>query len=325
MLSTLATRLRGLFAPAPISPLAARVMALRMFAATITAFTALGAFVLGFEDSWLQPLVALAAAYTLELVFETLDAASRGRRARYRGRGLVGLVDFLLPAHITALALAMLLYPGQRIAPILFAVAVAIGSKFILRVTVEGRSRHFMNPSNIGIAVTLLALPSVGLMAPYHFTENIHGLLDWLLPLGILMAGTLLNVRLTRKGALILGWLGGFVAQAVLRWLFFGTPLLSALGPLTGVAMILFTTYMITDPATTPVKRSHQFAFGLATAAVYGALVTAHVVFGMFIALSIVAATRGAYLGWLALRESWPERVPVRAAPERAAPNVLVR
>lgn len=315
--------------PRTRTPPPPRVMALRMFGFTITAFTALGALVLGFENSWAQPLVAVTAAYALELTLETLDAWGRQRRARYRGGGLTGLIDYLLPAHITGLAIAMLLYPGGRLMPIVFAVAVAIGSKFVLRVAIDGRSRHFLNPSNFGIAVTLLAFPSVGLMAPYHFTENISGVLDWVLPLGILLAGTMLNVRLTNRGLLILGWVGGFVAQALLRAAWFGTPPASALLPLTGVAMILFTNYMITDPATTPVRRSHQFAFGLATAAVYGALVSVHVVFGMFLALTIVAGTRGLYLGWVALRESAPARAPAPgpapAVAEHAPSNVLAR
>jgi len=308
----------------PRTPPSPRVMALRMFAITITVFTVLGAFWLGFEDSWAQPLVAVVTAYALELTLETLDAWGRERRPRYRGHGFAGLVDYLLPAHITGLAIALLLYPGGRLMPIVFAVSVAIGSKFVFRVLVGGRSRHFFNPSNFGISVTLLAFPAVGLMAPYHFTENIFGVLDWALPLGILMAGTMLNVRLTGKGPLILGWLGGFALQAALRAIFLGTPLWAALLPLTGVAMILFTNYMITDPATTPVKAANQFAFGLATALVYGSLVSLHIVFGMFFALTIVAGTRGLYLGWLAVRESAPGRAPV-AVREPAPSNVPAR
>lgn len=308
----------------PREPLSPRVMALRMFAATITVFTVLGAFVLGFEDSWAQPVVAVAAAYALELALETLDAWGRRRPPRYLG-GLKAMVDYLLPAHITGLAIALLLYPGERLMPIVFAVAVAIGSKFVFRVAIAGRSRHFFNPSNFGIAVALIAFPSIGLMAPYHFTENISGLLDWALPLGILMAGTMLNVRLTKKAPLILGWLGGFVAQALIRWLVSDTLLVPALLPLTGVAMILFTNYMITDPSTTPVKPWSQFAFGLATAAVYGAFVSLHIVFGMFLALSIVAGTRGLWLGWVGLRARSPARAHARRLGEPAPSNVLVR
>ena len=57
-----------------MSPLERRDAALRRFALSLTVFTLAGAFLLGFEDSWAQPLVALATAYPLELFLETLEA-----------------------------------------------------------------------------------------------------------------------------------------------------------------------------------------------------------------------------------------------------------
>jgi hypothetical protein len=62
---------------------------------------------------------------------------------------------------------------------------------------------------------------------------------------------------------------------------------------MTGVAFILYTFYMVTDPATTPSGRREQIAFGVSVAAVYGVLMVAHVVFGLFFALTIVCAVRG--------------------------------
>jgi Na+-translocating ferredoxin:NAD+ oxidoreductase RnfD subunit len=275
-----------------------RTAALRRFAASITAFTVLGAFVLGFEDPWAQPLIALAVAYSMELGLETIDAWATGRPARYRG-GAVALVDFLLPAHITALSIALLLYPGQRLIAIVFAVAVATASKFVFRVAVNGRKRHFFNPSNFGIAVTLLAFPWVGISAPYQFTEGVSGALDWVVPVAIAVAGTILNATLTGKWPLILGWLGGFVAQGLLRGALLGAPIVAPLLPLTGAVFVLYTNYMITDPGTTPIRRDTQVAFGVATATVYGLLVVVHVAFGLFFALTIVSGVRG--LGLLAL------------------------
>ncbi len=61
---------------------------------------------------------------------------------------------------------------------------------------------------------------------------------------------------------LILGWLGGFLLQAVLRSQIQGTPLVAAILPITGMAFLLFTFYMVTDPATTPVSPRDQFVFG---------------------------------------------------------------
>jgi hypothetical protein len=278
-----------------------RVAALRRFALSISVFTILGAFFLHFEDTWAQPLVALACCYLLELVLETLEAWGTGRPPRYLG-GPKAFVDFMLPAHITALSIALLLYPNERLGPIVFACAVAQGSKFLLRAPVGGgRWRHFLNPSNLGIVAVLLMYPWVGISPPYQFTEGVAGIwgasvLGWALPLGVLTAGTMINAKLTGKWPLILGWLGGFVLQAVMRDALFDVSLVGALMPMTGLVFVLYMNYMITDPGTTPVIRRNQVAFGFATAIVYGLLVSAHVVFGLFFALVIVCALRGAGL-----------------------------
>jgi len=92
---------------------------------------------------------------------------------------------------------------------------------------------------------------------------------------------------------LIAGWVGGFVAQALLRALFFGHSLVGALIPLTGVGFVLFTNYMITDPGTTPVRPGRQAVFGASTALLYGALVVAGVAFGFFFALMAICGLRG--------------------------------
>jgi Na+-translocating ferredoxin:NAD+ oxidoreductase RnfD subunit len=116
------------------------------------------------------------------------------------------------------------------------------------------------------------------------------------LPAVIICTGTFLNARFTRRLPLIAAWLGGFVAQAALRSLFLETPFDAALVPMTGVAFILYTFYMVTDPATTPAGRREQIAFGLSVAAVYGLLMVTHIVFGLFFALTIVCAVRGAWM-----------------------------
>jgi hypothetical protein len=62
------------------------------------------------------------------------------------------------------------------------------------------------------------------------------------------------------------------------------------------VAFLLFTFYMVTDPATTPSGWRAQVAFGLSVAAGYGVLMAFHVVFGLFFSLTAVCAARGALL-----------------------------
>lgn len=306
-----------------------RTTALRRFAISISAFTVLGHTVLGFEQAYATPLVGLAAAYALDLGLETLDARMQGRRAKYAG-GRVAVVNFLLPAHITGLACAMLLYANSRLWPVVFAVTVAVTSKYLVRVRVKGRLRHLLNPSNLGIAVVLILFPWVGIAPPYQFTEWVGAPLDWLIPVGILGAGTMLNAQLTGKMPLIVAWLGGFVLQAVVRTAIEGTSTVSALLAMSGVAFLLFTNYMITDPGSTPVRPRNQAAFGAAAAAAYGLLVFFHVVYGLFFALVIVSGLRAIALAIVASRPRLAERAvpahePAAELEPQAAGSVLMQ
>jgi enediyne biosynthesis protein E5 len=298
---------------------ASRLGGLRRFAIAITILNILGHTVLGFEQSLAQPLAALAAAYATEILLELIDARAKGRAPNFLG-GVRNLVDFLLSAHITGLAVAMLVYSNERIWPIVLGTVVAIVSKSILRVPIGAGSRHFFNPSNLGITVTLLLFPWVGIAPPYHFTENLGTVGDLLLPAVIIVSGTFLNARFTHKLPLIGAWLAGFFAQGLIRSLIFDTPPLAGLVPMTGVAFILYTFYMVTDPATTPSEPKAQVVFGLSVAATYGLLMFTHVVFGLFFALTIVCAVRGATLyakAYLALKER--TRISTPAATRAAA------
>ena len=294
-----------------------RLAALRRFATAITLLNVLGHTVLGFEQSLAQPIVAVATAYAMEMLLELLESRRLGRRPRFLGSG-VRLVDFLLSPHITGLAVAMLLYANDRLLPIAFAAATAIGSKYIFRVGLNGGQRHFFNPSNLGITATLLAFPWVGIAQPYMFTENLSGIGDWILPAIIIASGSFLNAKLTKRIPLILGWLGAFVLQATVRHFLLGNLFLPSLNPMTGVAYLLFTFYMVTDPATTPSSVRGQVAFGASVAAGYGILMALHVVFGLFFSLTSVCVARGALLqarAWLDRRAEMQMPVPAVAEP----------
>jgi hypothetical protein len=293
-----------------------RLAALRRFAGAISILTLAGHAFLGFEQSYAHVVVALATAYAVELFLEVLDARACRRPLAFGG-GALRTIDFLLPAHITALACAMLLYPNERLGPIAFAAAAGVASKAILRARIGTAARHFMNPSNTGIAATLLGFPWVGVAMPYQFTENLHGPADYLVPLAIVCVGTFLNGRFTKRLPLIAGWLGGFVLQAVIRSAFFDGLLAAALAPMTGFAFVLFTFYMVPDPGTTPSRPRDQVCFGAAVAAVYGLLQVVHVVYGLFFALAITCALRGVSL--------WAREGIQSLAMLRRMPRVAVR
>ena len=300
----------------------ARLDGLRRFATAITILNILGHTWLGFEQSWAQPFVGVFSAYATEILLEWIDARATKRPLRFRGGG-EHPIDFLLSAHISGLAVSMLLYANARLWPIAFGAAAAIASKALFRVAIDGKSRHFMNPSNFGIALTLLLFPWVGIAPPYMFTENLGPVGDWVLPGVIVCLGSFLNARFTRRMPLIAAWLIGFATQGAVRHFAFGQPLFATWMPMTGLAFLLFTFYMVTDPATTPSRARAQIAFGASVAAAYGVLISMHVVFGLFFALAAVSSVRGAILHASALlrrtaTESESELATVAAEPVAA-------
>jgi hypothetical protein len=294
-------------APAPTPPSVAppvakaapdpRYLALRNFALSISVFNIFGYTLLGFEQPWLWPFLAVAVGYSTELIMEVISAWAYQRTPRFRGNGARGMYEFLLPAHITALAVNMLVYANNQFWPVAFGVFVGVAGKHMFQAPVAGRMRHFMNPSNFGISMTLLTFGSwVSIAPPYEFTEKANTFFRVMIPVVIVTSGTVINAILTKKTALIVGWLGGFAIQAFLRHWIWHVALFSALGAMTGVAFLLFTNYMISDPGTTPSKGLPKFMFGGSVAFVYGALMEFNIVYDLFFATAIVCAVRGA--GW---------------------------
>lgn len=293
-----------------------RYLALRNFAISISVFNVFGYTLLGFEQPWLFALLAVIVGHTTDLTFETIMAWAYKRRPEYRGRGLRGLYEFMLPAHITSLAVNMLLYANNQFWPIMFGVMVAVTSKYVLRAPIAGKMRHFMNPSNLGISVCLLLFARwISISPPYMFSEWASEYFRLFIPIVILVSGTVLNTMLTKRVALIVGWMGGFFIQAFIRHWIWGIQLNTALTVMTGIAFVLFTNYMITDPGTTPTRPRAQFMFGSSVAVVYAVLMEFNVVYTLFFATSIVCALRG--LGWWGAY--WRKnRLPAGAGPTAA-------
>jgi enediyne biosynthesis protein E5 len=292
-----------------LNPQIMRLRGLRRFALAITILNILGHTALGFEQSHAQTLIALLTAYSIELLLEYVEARSQGRRPCFVGKGWRNFVDFLLPAHITGLAVSMLLYANDRLLPFVFAAALAICSKAMFRVRFKTGSRHMFNPSNFGIAVTLLLFPAVGIAPPYMFTEGLGPVGSIAIISVIVISGSFLNATITKRMPLLLSWVGGFVLQALIRAFLHGQ-LLSILNATTGVAFLLFTFYMITDPGTTPMKTRSQILFGLSVALGYGALVMLHIVFGMFFSLAAVCLVRYGYFLYQTSRAQVTKPIP---------------
>lgn len=287
-----------------LTPDQRRVQALMRFAISITVLTVVGHLVLGFETSWAQLLVTALCCYGFELIFEMIDARLGRRPVRFRGDWRTSAI-FFLPAHIAAFSISLLIYPGQHLSICVVAAALAVGSKYVFKAPVNGRSRHFMNPSNFAIAVVLTAYPQVGPAPSYMFTEYLTGFWDAFVPVVLLGFGLMLNIKLTRKGPLIAAWAAGFAAQALIKGLLFPDTfsVLAGLSVMTGATFVLFTNYMITDPGSTPFARRGQIGFGLTAAAAYGLVSGLGITYGLFYCVIIACLLRGVLLWIVAWRQ----------------------
>ena len=299
-----------------------RLFALWYFCGLLILWTILGDTVLGFEQSYAQPIVAVLTAIAVALLLEGLDATATERTARFAG-SRANFLNFLPPCIIPGLACAMLIYSNERLTPIIFATALSLASKSLLRAPIgNGQTQHIFNPSNFGITITLLLIPSAGLAPPYQFTENLTGLWHWIIPAIILGTGAFIHGKFTGRLPLVTAWFLAFAGQAVVRILIFHIPPAVPFLPMTSAGFILFSLYMIPDPATTPIKPLRQALFGASVAVLYAVLFVQHVVFGLFIALALTSLIRGASLHlnamWHARRQAHEVlRVPVGATPAR--------
>jgi Na+-transporting NADH:ubiquinone oxidoreductase subunit NqrB len=157
-------------------------------------------------------------------------------------------------AAISALSLTLLLRSNE-LWPIALAAAIAIGSKFTLRL----HGAHVFNPANIGLVATLLitdaAWTSTGEWgtAPW-FAVTIAGL------------GAIVCWRASRLDVPAI-FLATFAALVLGRALYLGDPIAIPMLRLQSAELYLFAFFMISDPKTTPENPRLRAAFVIATAA----------------------------------------------------------
>ena len=92
-----------------------RLGGLRRFAIAITVLNILGHTFFGFEQSWAQPMVAWLPLIASSCCLSSSMRVATAARPGSLGGGARKFVEFLLSAHITGLACAMLLYANERL------------------------------------------------------------------------------------------------------------------------------------------------------------------------------------------------------------------
>ena len=268
---------------------------LRMSATLATVFTILGHTVFGFEQPLISVFVALGTGYACAVLFEAVDAWACNGTPNFLGGGVKKFIDFLLPAHMTSITLSFLLFTYSQMWALAFTVAISIGAKHVIRVRQRGRLQHVMNPSNLGAAVAFAVFQWTSVL-PWSFTTELTGKADWILPMIIVLLGSNLNYRFTGRLPTIGAWLGSFLILSAIRSWVLGSPWVAELVIFSGIPLVLFTFYMITDPQTSPARPLSQLAFGSSIALAYEVLLAMHVQYTMFYAVAAVCGMRGLFI-----------------------------
>lgn len=193
---------------------------------------------LGFDVRAEVALVAMATALVVQVL----------------GTRLAGLprLDLRSPL-ISALSLALLLRT-ESIVLAAIAGAIAIGSKFVLRLG----GKHLFNPTNLALVALLLLTDQVWVSPGQWGHVAFFGFL-------ITSVGGLVAYRAARADV-SLAFLATYAALLIGRALYLGDPLAIPLHQMKSGALLLFTFFMISDPKTTPDSRAGRVVFAAAVA-----------------------------------------------------------
>ena len=206
--------------------------------AVLATLTAWGYFALGFAIRWQNALAIVAVAELVQW---------------FAGR-IVGLPRFdPLSAAITSLSLTLLLRTNALDVAML-AAGIAIGSKFLLRVS----GKHVFNPANLALVTTVLVTDRAWISPGQWGSAAISAF-------ALACLGTLVLTR-ARRAETTLAFLGAYALLIFGRSAWLGDPLAIPLHQLQNGALLLFAFFMISDPKTTPDARAGRIAFGVLVA-----------------------------------------------------------
>lgn len=188
-------------------------------------------------------------------------------------------------ALVTALLLSLLLR-SDAVAPLMIAAAIAIGSKFTLRLY----GKHVFNPAAAGVAGILIlsqtAMPGAAWAASGEWSAAI-----WFAA-ALAAAGLLVAWRAARLDVPLI-FFGAYAALIVSRALWLGDPLAAPMAQLQNGAFLLFAFFVIPDPKTSPDGAAARAVFAAGAAILAFALsYRFHIEDGIFYALAIMCVLR---------------------------------
>jgi Na+-transporting NADH:ubiquinone oxidoreductase subunit NqrB len=204
---------------------------------TLSTLLLYGLFVLDFE---VLPQNAAAILITSQL---TQWAGDRWAGRPYDPRSAI----------ISSLSLCLLLRTNS-VPVAMLAAAVAIGSKFVIRVN----GKHVYNPANLGIVAAVL-LTGEAWISPGQWGNAA------LAALFFASAGTTVVQRAERSDVTF-AFLGFYAGMVILRSVWLGEPMAIPMHRLQSGALLLFAFFMISDPKTTPDSRPARILYAFLVA-----------------------------------------------------------
>ena len=133
--------------------------------------------------------------------------------------------------------------------------ALAMSSKFTIRI----RGKHLYNPANLAVILAIAVVPGAWASPGQWGSDVLIGL--WFVCLGVTVT--------TSAKRLDIAWafLGSYTALLALRMFVLGQPHAVLIHQLSSGAILLFTFFMISDPMTTPNRRSLRLTYAFLVAA----------------------------------------------------------
>lgn len=199
-----------------------------------------GVSVLDFGIEWYNAAAILATALLVQFV----------------GTRLASLPSFDPRSPlITALSLTLLLRTDDVLLAIL-AAAIAIGSKFLLRI----RDKHVFNPANIALVALMLTSDRAWVSSGQWGSTVIAAF-------ALACLGTIVLTH-ARRAETTVGFIAVYAALIFGRALWLEDPLSIPLHQIQNGALLLFAFFMISDPKTTPDTPAGRYVFASIVAAV---------------------------------------------------------
>jgi enediyne biosynthesis protein E5 len=206
----------------------------------VTLVLIMGQVAFGFLESWTRTALAIVTCIAAEMVL---------------GRLFWGHWPHLASAYISGISIGMLIR-SPEVWPYLLCAAIAITSKYVLRVD----GRHIWNPSNFAIVAMLVLAADVVASLSVQWGNN-------LLPVIVVWCFGAVIIHKLGRFHITLTYVASFLFFSVLRAVVTGHPWAAEVAPITGPMYQLYIFFMITDPKTTVRTRRGQILVAFLVAA----------------------------------------------------------